>query len=54
MNKIEIFMFGFLHFVKVSKTFRVHLALEEQREVVCKLFKLVWFIFLEAASIPYV
>ena len=33
--------------------YRVHLAIEQQRDVVCKLFDLVWFVFLEAAPIPY-
>ena len=28
MNKIEIFMFGFLDFVNVSRVFRVDLAIE--------------------------
>ena len=38
MNKIQIFMFGFLDLVK-----------GRERDVVCKLFALLYFIFLGAA-----
>ena len=56
MNKIEIFVFGFSILWKVSGTHTVDLALEKQWEVVCKLFELLYFIFLGAAPIhvPYV
>ena len=54
MNKLKIFRFGFLTLLKVSGTFGVDLALEKQREVVCKLFEVLCFVFLGAAPIPYV
>ena len=38
----------------VSQTYRVDLAIEQQRDVVCKLFSLVYFIFQGAAPMPYV
>ena len=53
MNKIEIFVFGFSTLLKASGTNRVDLALQQQREVVCKLFELLCFFFLGAATIPY-
>ena len=50
--KIEIFMFAFLHFVKVSGTYRVGLAIEKQRDAVCKLFAFLCFVLLGTAPIP--
>ena len=44
---------AFSTLIKVSGTFGVDLALQQQREVVCKLFELLCFVFLEAAPIPY-
>ena len=41
MNKIEIFMFGFLKPNRVLAEMLVDLALELQREIVCKLFGLL-------------
>ena len=40
--------------LKVSGTYRVDLAIEWPREVVCRLFALLCFFFLGAAPIPYV
>ena len=55
MNKIEMFMFGFLKPDRVLEEMPVDLALELQREVVCKLFRLFCLFFLlGAAPIPYV
>ena len=46
MNKIETFMFGF-------STLLVKF-MEQQKDVVCKLFALLCFVSLGAAPIPYV
>ena len=54
MNKIEIFIFGFSTLLKVSRTYTMDIAIEQQRDVVCELFSVLWFIFLGAAPIPYV
>ena len=54
MNKIDIFVFGFWALLKVSGTYRVDLAIEQLREVVCRHFALLCFVFLGAAPIPYV
>ena len=54
INKIESFcVWLFSTLLKVSETFRVDLALELLRDVVCKFFALLCFIFWGAASIPY-
>ena len=55
MNKIEMFMFcmAFSNLLKVSGVFRVDLAIEYQRDVVCRLFSSLCFVFLRAAPIPY-
>ena len=56
MNKIGAlqvwFFWVFSTLLKVRGTFRVGLALEYQREVVCKLFELLCFVFLGVAPIP--
>ena len=56
MNKIGAlqvwFSLVFSTLLKVRGTFRVGLALEYQREVVCKLFELLCFVFLGVAPIP--
>ena len=54
MNKIDFFAFGFSALLKVSGTCRVDLAIEKPREVVCRRFALLCFVFLGAAPIPYV
>ena len=51
-SKFSALVFSTL--LKVSETFTVDLALELQREVVCALFGLLYFVFLIAAPIPYV
>ena len=38
MNKIKIFMFGFLDRAKVSGTYEVYLAMKQPRDVVCNIF----------------
>ena len=54
MNKIEIFKFGIFKLVKGSGTSGVDIALEYQREIVCKAFELLCFIFLGVVPLPYV
>ena len=56
VNEVEIFSFGFSALLKVSGTFGVdlHVTLEYQREVACKFFELLCFVFLRAAPIPNV
>ena len=43
MNKIEIFTFGFSILEKVSRT----LAIEQRRDVACKLLTLLYFVLVE-------
>ena len=52
-NKFNIFMFGLLELVKVSRIKKVDLAIEYQGDVVCvcKLFAILSFVFLGAASL---
>ena len=52
--KSKFFNFGFLNLVKGYQNFWSRFTLEQQREVVCKLFELLCFVFLGAAPIPYV
>ena len=40
--------------IKASRTIRVDLALEQQKDVVCKLFSPLCFVFVGTAPIPYV
>ena len=40
-------------YTSVSGTYRVDLAIEEQRDAVCKLFVLLCYVFLGAAPISY-
>ena len=40
--------------INVSGTYRVDLAIEEQRDIVCKYLALFCFVFLGAAPIPNV
>ena len=55
MNKIDFFALGFFDLVKgYTGTYRVDLAIEYPRDVVCTLFALLCFVFLGAAPIPYV
>ena len=54
MNKMKISTLAFTTVLKVGLTFPVDLALELQREVVCKLLELLCFVFLRAAPIAYV
>ena len=54
--KSKNFMFGFLDLVKVSGTYRVDLALEQRRDLVCKLFSLLCFVFFLGTApihVPY-
>ena len=51
MDKIEFFMLVYLNLIKVIRTNRVDLAIEQQGKVVCKLFVLLCFLFLGAASV---
>ena len=51
MNKIEVFVFGFLTLLKVSETYQADLAIEWLRDAVCKLFALFCFVFLGASPI---
>ena len=48
------FHVGFSTLLKVSVTYKVVLAIELQRDVVCTLLFLLCFIFLGAVPIPYV
>ena len=54
MSKIEIFTFGFLTLRKVNGAYRVHLAIQQQKDVVCKLFAFLCLVFQGAPPIPYV
>ena len=45
MNKNEILKFGFFEFDKVGGTYRADVALEQQKDVVFKLFALLYFVF---------
>ena len=51
-SKFSCLVFSTL--LNVSGVFRVDLAIEEQSDVVCKLFSLLCFVFLGVAPIPYV
>ena len=54
MNEVKLLMFGFLNLAKVSGSYTVDFAIEQQTDVVCKRFALVYFVFLVAAPTPYV
>ena len=45
---------AFLSLRKVSRTYRVDLAIEQQKDVVCKLLAFLCFVFHGAAPVPYV
>ena len=53
-TKLKFLCLVFSTLLNDSRTFRVDLALEQLRDVVCKLFALLCFVFLWAAPIPYV
>ena len=44
----------FSNLIKVSGTYMVDLEIKQPKDVVCKHFGFVCFVFHEAASIPYV
>ena len=54
MNKLEIFMFVFSILLKVSGIHEVNLAVQQQRDGVCKFFTFLSFILLGIALLPYV
>ena len=53
-TKLKFSFLVFLSLVEVSRNVRVDLALEQQRDVVCKFSTLLCVVFLGAAPIPYV
>ena len=53
-KQVPIFVWFFLRLLKFSLTKTVNLALEKQREVGCKLFDPLSFIFLKGTQVPYV
>ena len=53
MNKTEILCLVFSKLKNVIGTLGVHLALDQQRDVVCEFFALLCFVLLGAAPIPY-
>ena len=53
-EQIEIFMFCFLKLEKVSVFYKVGLAIEQQRDAVCKLLAFFSSGFHVAPPIPYV
>ena len=50
--KKERLCLGFLTMLEVSGSYKVDLAIEQQRDVLCKLFELLCFVLLQATPVP--